>query len=101
MGDYIVYTIVFLLRGQGLKANAFGGVIDISNCSPEILLEAISNILKGEKPTEASLASAVPDTTVEKHDYFLSKELRNLGYGSRSFDVEGAWKWLESFINQK
>jgi ATP-dependent Lhr-like helicase len=101
LGDYIVYTIVFLLRGQGLKADAFGGVIDISNCSSEILLEAISNILKGAKPTEVSLASVVADTVVEKHDLYLSNELRNLGYGSRSFDVEGAWKWLGSFIDRK
>lgn len=99
LGDAIfisltINTITLLLRGQGLAADWFGGIIDISNGSIELFQQAIETILRGAKPTPVDLANAVPDTIGEKHDPFLPKEIRDLGYGARLFDVDGTWEWM-------
>lgn len=95
-GDKTVNTITALLRGQGFSADCFAGVIDIRNTSIQEFYDAVRNILVDSKPTAAGLAHNVPDTIIEKHDPFLPKELRDIGYGARFFDVEGAWNWLEN-----
>jgi ATP-dependent Lhr-like helicase len=94
LGDQIVSTITILLRSKGLSANCFAGIIDISNCSLEKFVETVKEILKESKLTPFELANLIPDTIVEKHDPILPKEIRDLGYGVRFFDVEGALKLL-------
>jgi ATP-dependent Lhr-like helicase len=94
IGDRITTTITVLLRREGLAADCFGGVIDIGNSSIDSFHQAVDTILQGAKPPSSELASSVPDTIVEKHDPVLPKELRDLGYGARFFDVNGAWKWF-------
>jgi ATP-dependent Lhr-like helicase len=97
-GDRITNTISALFHGAGLTANNHGGVIEISNVSIAHFQRTVGVILQGVKPSPSELANDVPDTIVEKHDPLLSKEIRNLGYGARFFDVEGAWEWLKIFI---
>jgi ATP-dependent Lhr-like helicase len=94
IGDRITTTITVLLRREGLAADCFGGVIDIGNSSIDSFHKAVDAILQGAKPPSSELASSVPDTIVEKHDSVLPKELRDLGYGVRFFDVNGAWQWF-------
>ncbi len=94
LGDQITNTITSLLRGQRLDADCFSGVIDIRNSSIESFHLVVEQILRGDRPTPTELATAVPDTIIEKHDPLLPKEIRDLGYGARFFDVEGAWDWL-------
>lgn len=94
LGDRITSTITALLRGQELAADCFGGVIDIRNSSIELFHEAVEAILQEDKPTSAELAAMVLDTIVEKHDPVLPKDLRDLGYGAKFFDVAGAWEWM-------
>lgn len=94
IGDRIVSTITVLLRREGLAADCFGGVIEIGNSSVDSFHQAVDTILQGAKPLSSELASSVPDTIIEKHDPFLTTELRDLGYGTRFFDVDGAWRWL-------
>lgn len=94
LGDRIIYTITALLRFQGLSADCCGGIISISNSSIDALCQVIETILSGPKPTSTALANNIPDTIVEKHDAMLTKELRDIGYGAKSFDVDSAWAWL-------
>ena len=94
LGDRITNTITVLLRQEGLSADCFGGVIDIRNSSIESFHQAVDSILRGAKPLSSELASSIPDTIIEKHDPFLPKELRDIGYGTRFFDVNGAWQWF-------
>lgn len=96
LGDRIVNTITALFRREKLSANCFGGLIDISHGSKGSFMETVNNILQKPKPTSAELASNIPNTVVEKHDIFLSKEMRDINYGARFFDVDGAWGWLNS-----
>lgn len=94
LGDRIINSITVLLRREGLAADCFGGVIDIRNSSIESFHQAVATILRGVKPIPAELANDVSDTIIEKHDPVLPKEMRDLGYGARFFDVDGAWKWM-------
>jgi ATP-dependent Lhr-like helicase len=94
LGDQITNTVTSLLRRQGLNANCDCGVIDILDSSIESFYQVVEQILRGDRPTSAELAAAVPDTIIEKHDPLLPKEIRDLGYGARFFNVEGAWDWL-------
>lgn len=97
-GDQITSTITILLRRAGLAADCFGGVIDIRNCTLDTFYKTVSTILPNRLPTSEELASHIPDTIVEKHDPFIPKELRDLAYGRRYFDVNGAAKWMKGLI---
>lgn len=94
LGDRITNTITVLLRGEGLAADCFGGIIDIRNSSIELFHQAVQTILQKTKPMPTDLANGIPDTIVEKYDPVLPKEIRDLGYGARFFDVAGAWEWM-------
>lgn len=96
MGDRVTNTIAALLRDEGLAADCFGGVIDVSEASAGDVYRAMSTVVRRSRPTAAELAENVADTAVEKHDHFLPKQMRDLGYGAKFFDVEGAMAWLRS-----
>jgi ATP-dependent Lhr-like helicase len=93
-GDKITTTVTVLLRRAGLAADCFGGVIDIRNCTFDTFYKSVRAILRDGYPTSEELASHVPDTIVEKHDPFIPRELRDLAYGRRYFDVDGAIEWM-------
>jgi len=97
LGDRIVNTIAILLRRAGLTANVTAGIIEVNNSSVTQLHDTFKSILHAPKPTPATLAESVPDTIIEKHDRLLPKPLRDLGYGAKYFDVEGAWQWMTQF----
>jgi ATP-dependent Lhr-like helicase len=97
LGDRIINTITAILRGVGLVAANFGGLIDVPNSSIDSFRRSVEMALQGFKPTPAQLARLVSDTIVEKHDPILPKEMRELGYGTRAFDVDGAWEWMGIF----
>ncbi len=96
LGDKIVNTITILIRQNGLSANCFGGIIDINNASSDDFFHAVNKILNGPQISPTELAEMVPDTIVEKHDYFLPREIREISYGAKFFDVDGAMSWLST-----
>ncbi len=100
LGDQTTNTITVLLRAEGLSADCFGGIIDIRNCSRESFAGTIENTLRKPKPTPEYLANGIADTIIEKHDPLLPKTIRDIGYGARFFDVNGAYKWMESLSDE-
>jgi len=95
LGDRTVNTISIILRAEGLSANCYGCIIEIKNCSRKSLILAIKNILRKPKFTSKGLANGIANTIIEKHDHLLPKEIRDIGYGARFFDIDGAYKWME------
>ena len=93
-GDQITTTITILLRRAGFAADCFGGVIDIRKCTIDTFYKSGREILCNEYPTLEELASYVPYTIVDKHDPFIPMSLRNIAYGKRYFDVDGAIDWM-------
>ena len=55
---------------------------------------SVRTILHDEYPISEELSSRVPDTIIEKHDPLIPRELRDLAYGRRYFDVDGAIEWM-------
>ena len=99
LGDQVTNTITVLLQVHGLLADCFGGVIDIRNNTSNDFYRVVKNILNGPKISATELANFVPDTIIEKHDPVLPKEIRDIGYGARYFDVEAAWELLNQIYS--
>ena len=96
LGDKTVNTITMLLRFAGLKADCFSGIIDVRDTDIAACRQAFKNILSAPRPEGWKLASNVPNTFIEKHDAIVPKELRDLNYAARFFDIAGAWRWMSS-----
>jgi len=98
VGDKIVNTITMLLRSVGLKADCFSGIIDVRDTDIIACKQAFKDILSSPRPQGYELASNLPNTFIEKHDAIVPKELRELNYSAKFFDIDGAWRWI-SILN--
>jgi ATP-dependent Lhr-like helicase len=98
LGDRTVNTIAVLLQIHSLKANAYGGIIEISNCTVDNYFSTIKDFIYNTKPGNTQLANSIPDTLIEKFDIYLPKEIRDIGYGEKYFNVDDAWNWLLSTL---
>ena len=96
LGDKTVNTITMLLRFAGLKADSFSGIIDIRDTDITTCTQAFKNILSKPCPQGCELASNIPNTFIEKHDAIVPKELRDLNYAAKFFNIDGAWRWMSS-----
>ena len=94
IGDQTANTIAILLQTHGLSADCFGGIIDIRNSSTDDFVQVVKKILNSPKVDAAELASLIPNTILEKHDPVLPKEIRDIGYGAKSFNVDAAYNWI-------
>lgn len=96
LGDKTVNTITMLLRFAGLKADSFSGIIDVRDTDITTCTQAFKNILSEPCPQGCELASNIPNTFIEKHDAIVPKELRDLNYAAKFFNIDGAWRWMSS-----
>lgn len=96
LGDKAVNTITVVLRNAGLKADSFGGVIDVRDADVNACKTSVQAVLASPQPTAWQLAESIPNTFTEKHDALIPKELRDLNYGAKFFDVDGAWRWFST-----
>ncbi len=99
-GDQITSTIARLLQRTGLNAYSYGAGIEINRCSLEAFGKSVKALLIDKWPTPDELAREIPDTVVEKHDRFIPKDLRDLAYGRKYFDVDGAMLALKSIAEE-
>jgi len=94
LGDRKTGTIAALLKWQGFDATASGLAVDVANTSLEKFKKGIAKMQQHEAPSATELAEMIPNTMEEKHDHFLPRSIRDLGYGARHFDLPGALEWL-------
>ena len=100
-GDRITNTISALLRQAGLCTGAYGGVIEIENADISQLDEALRYLQREDRRRSAAeLAATLANTTVEKYDALLPREIRNIGYGSMYFDIHGAYSFLDELLTR-
>lgn len=100
LGDKIVNTIVALLIKEGYEAGAYAGVIEIEKTSFEDAKAALQTLAQAQLPNETMLAESVLEKQVEKFDEFLPDDVLSIGYGTKTFDTNGAKKWLEKFSRE-
>ena len=72
---------------RGIKA---GDVVNIFN--------ERGGVLCGAYITERIMPGVVSTDHGAKHDPIIPKEIRDLGYGERFFDVNGALKWFSEYL---
>lgn len=96
LGDCITNTVTSLLNKHQLKANNISGVIEVGDTSLKEVRQVINQLLDSPKPSSVQLANEVLDTCIEKHDALLPRALIDIGYGTKYFDVDGAWEWMKS-----
>ena len=98
LGDKTINTITVLLRSAGLKADSYGGVVDVRDTDIDACKNSIQTVLTSPQPSALRLVENIPNTFSEKHDTLIPKELRDLNYGTKYFDVDGAWRWLSGVL---
>jgi ATP-dependent Lhr-like helicase len=97
LGDKIVNTIVALLIREGYEAGAYAGVIEVEKTSLEDVKATLQALAQAQLPNETMLAEFVLEKQVEKFDEYLPEEVLSIGYGTKTFNTNGAKKWLEKF----
>jgi ATP-dependent Lhr-like helicase len=90
MGDRVTFTIAILLRRAGLRADCYGRVINVDNASVVLFRGALDSVLAERQPTETELTHIIPNTITDKYDYYLPKDIQDIGYGAKYFDIDGA-----------
>ncbi|MEM7495422.1 MAG: DEAD/DEAH box helicase [Myxococcota bacterium] len=95
LGDRITQTIARLLKREGLATTAGDGMISVTCSTVPQLRETIAAMLKRPKPKAAMLMEPGDNTCLEKHDMFIPKQLREVEYAPRLFDIDGAWAFLQ------
>ncbi len=99
LGDQATNTITILLQMYGLSVNCFNGIIDIANSTIDDFYGVMKKILNSPKVSTTDLANLIQNTIVEKHDHVLPKNIRNIEYGEKSFDIDAAYKWIHQIFN--
>ncbi len=97
LGDKIVNTIVALLIRKDYEAGAYAGVIEIEKSSLEGVKATLQTLAQAQLPNETMLAESVLEKQIEKFDEFLPDDVLSIGYGTKTFDTNGAKKWLDKF----
>lgn len=99
-GDKILNTLLIQLLGKGLTVSLEGIALNVTRIEESDLIQHLKVLVK-EGPAETiKLASSVKNKIEEKYDHFLSDELLNAEYASKSLDTEGTWKTLSDLLNR-
>lgn len=94
-GDRIMHTITQMLKNNGISAKKYGAYIQLPKCSNETFKKVVKEILISPVPQETELASSIANLEYEKYDCYLSKDLLQLGYSYRNFDINGAMDFFK------
>ncbi len=95
-GDLVVQTVAVLIGEKGIQTNVTSGVITLSNVSRSSTMELLKELVRERSVDAISLARSVSNKIQEKHDGYLSDDLLNLEFASRSLDVASAFTALSS-----
>lgn len=95
-GDKIVYTLAAIFRNKNRRVGITSGVIQLTKCTKSDFFSLIDAILAEGRPIYTELTKGILNISDEKFDPFLSRELQELNYSAKFFDIDGAWAWLQS-----
>lgn len=99
-GDKVVNTMVTIFQSMGVSANAYAGIIEISDMSLEDVYLLLESIAENGVPLPSHLASLVMSREIEKFDVYMSEETKAHNFGSIRFDCKGALEWIRGWISR-
>ena len=100
-GDKILNTLLIQLLDIGLNVSQEGVALNIARINENELTKHLEELTKEGPADPMKLASSVKNKLEEKYDHFLSDQLLNAEYASRSLDTEGVWEALSDLLNRE
>lgn len=93
-GDRIMRTMGMMLKRHSVNSSVYLSHLELQYCSLDTLREAVKEICAHPEVTAFELTDKMGNLNYEKHDHYISKDLKRLSYAWSSLDVPGA---LECF----
>jgi len=97
-GDLLVHTVAALLAQKSIRTNVSFGVITMSNLTPSKATETLQSIAQVREIDGLALAKSVPNKLQEKYDEYLSDDLLDQEFASRSLDTDATLVALSRWL---
>ena len=89
-GDKVIRTIVLMLKKESIDASAYKSHIELAYTPKDSLKVAVYNILNYENISGTDLIKKVNNLDREKHDSYISMDLKRMSFAHSELDIEGA-----------
>ena len=97
-GDKVVRTIVLMLKKEAINATAYKSHIELEFTPKDSLKVAVFNILDTSKINEIDLIKKINNLDRDKHDNYISMDLKRTAFAHSELDVQGA---IDFFVELK
>ncbi|MGN1282127.1 MAG: DEAD/DEAH box helicase [Succinivibrio sp.] len=94
-GDRVLRTIVLMLKKEAISAVAYKSHIELEFTPIDSLKVAVFNILDNRDINASDLVKKIGNLDKDKHDGYISSDLKRLSYAHSELDVPGA---LDFFV---
>ena len=93
-GDRVMQTIVLLLRKENIKASLYKSHIELEFVPMDSLKVAVYNIINNSEINPVDLVKKIRHLDRDKHDEYISLELKQMAYAHSELDLQGAMEFL-------
>lgn len=100
-GDKVVNALAALLMQHDFSTEVYAGVICVHNVDSVKVMRFLQTLAHKPMPTATELAENVPNKMIEKFDEYLPENLLNIGYGAKTFDIDGLSEWLQLLFERE
>ncbi|WP_227687876.1 DEAD/DEAH box helicase [Psychrobacter immobilis] len=100
-GDKVVNTLAALLIQHDFSTERYAGVICINKVNSVQVMRFLQTLAHEPMPSATKLAENVPNKMIEKFDKYLPEDLLNIGYGAKTFDIDGLSDWLQLLFERE
>ena len=94
-GDRVIRTIVLMLKREAVSAVAYKSHIELEYTPKDSLKVAVHNILDPKAIDEIELIKKINNLDRDKHDGFISMDLKRLAFAHSELDVKGALEFFK------
>ncbi len=95
MGDRVMRTISYLLKKEAVSATAYKSHIELEYTPFDSLKVAVYNILGYTEIDGVELIKKLNNLDRDKHDKYISKELKQQAFVHSELDIEGALSFFK------
>ncbi|WP_227678377.1 DEAD/DEAH box helicase [Psychrobacter vallis] len=100
-GDKVVATLVALFMLHNYDIEFYAGVIRVNKADSVQVIRFLRDLASNPMPSATELAKSVPNKMIEKFDEYLPEDLLNIGYGAKTFDIDGLSDWLQLLFERE
>ena len=93
-GDKVIRTIVLMLKKESIDASAYKSHIELAYTPKDSLKVAVYNILNYENISGTDLIKKVNNLDREKHDSYISMDLKRMSFAHSELDIDGALEFF-------